>query len=245
MKRSLNILGIALAALSAVYFFGGIRLSDTSLTGVTVSQGAVFSVPKGVNRLALLGCTPHPTNYLEKVATPRKMADLTLADLIDLHDLEDSFRQILHLCVTHKVDHLLIAYLPIYFVKMRQLTGPQFLEASNTFLTTIAPQVKAFIETIARKEGITVPITLVVPPRTVLEKVPCTIGSGESRVRYLIKQFPHLVLNDTKPILIINNKGSDQNEGIIRYLQYEYLFDNPLTYEVCETDKKRFHKYLH
>ncbi len=178
------------------------------------------------------------------------MAYLTLEDLIDINDLEDSFKQVLHLCIKNKVDHLLIAYLPIYFVKMKMLTGKKFIEQSHEFMTIIAPQVARFIENIAQKEQITIPITIVVPPKEALEKVPSSIISKEDRVRYLIKQFPKLTLTDTQTILIINNKGSSnkgssQNDGIIRYLKYEYLFDKPLTYEVCETDKKRFHKYLH
>lgn len=232
---------LALLGLSAFIIYRGI-LRDAS---VTRSTGTTFAVPQGCKRLALLGCTPHPTEYLSHKKDPKTMANLTLKDFLDRDDLKDSFTQVLKICEDNKVDHLLIAYLPIYFVSMRKLLQERFVDECEIFLHTIAPQIADVIKTLKKELGISVPVTLVIPSREALEKTPRAIGSSEDRVRYSIKQFPHLDgIDHLEDILIINNKGSSQNDGIIRYLRYEYLLEPPVSYTTRETSKKRFHAYI-
>ncbi len=209
----------------------------------TVLTGSTFTVPTGCKRVALLGCTPHPMVYLSQ-KNPKQMANLMLKDVLDLDDLKDSFSQVLRICEDTKMDHLLIAYLPIYFVKMRQLLKELFVSECHIFLQTIAPQIAKFVRDLKNELGITVPVTLVIPPREALEKVPDQIVSPEQRVQYSIKQFPRLSgIDRLEEILIINNKSTSQNEGIIRYLQYEYLLEPPVRYTTIETSKERFHTY--
>ncbi len=212
---------------------------------VALITGSTFTVSQGVKRVALLGCTPHPTVYLSQ-EYPKELANLRLEDFLDLAYLKDSFSQVLKICKDHQVDHLLIAYLPIYFVKMRQLLKERFVKECHAFLQTIAPQIAKFVRELKKELGITVPVTIMVPPQEALEKIPHTIASFEERIRYLIKQFPHLDgIGRLESILIINNKSSSSQEddGIINYLQYEYLFEPPVRYTTCETTKKRFHLY--
>lgn len=229
--------------MSAYVYYRGI-LMDAS-QGVSVITGTTFVVPHGCKRLALLGSTPHPTVYLSQ-KKPKNMVHLLLTDLFDLDYLKDSFSQVLKICADNNVDHLLIAYLPIYFMKMRQLLKERFAKECYVFLQTIAPQVADFIRDLKKELGITVPVTIVVPPRKALERIPHKIDSSDEYARYLIKQFPHLEgIDRLKSILIINNKSSSkQDEGIINYLRYEYLFEPPVLYTTSETTKKSFHMYI-
>ena len=242
MKYTLPLL-LMFFGVSFYVYYRGIRTADTPV-GVSVSTGTSFVIPKGCKRLALLGCTPHPTVYLSQ-KNPKALNTLELKDILDLDDLKDSFTQVLRICENNQIDHLLIAYLPIYFVKMRQLLKERFVPEAEAFLKAIAPQIATFIQELKKELDIQLPVSLLIPPKAALEKVPIELVSPEERVRYSIKQFPKLIgIDRLDSLVIINNKGSSQNDGILRYLRYEYLFEPPISYEVYGTQKERFHKYL-
>ena len=232
-----------IAGLSIYVYYGGTPRGASQ--GIVYYTGSTFQVPKGCARLALLGCTPHPTAYLSQKPLPKRLSELTLEDILDMSYLEDSFSQVLKICKDEKVDHLLIAYLPIYFVKMKQLLKDAFIKEAQGFLKAVAPQIASVISNLKHKLGITLPVTLVLPTQEALERIPTSFVSSEERVQYSIKQFPQIEGRDKlKEIIIINNKGSSQNEGIIRYLRYEYLYDPPVSYLVRDTQKERFHRYI-
>ncbi len=211
---------------------------------VFVHTATSFNVPVQCSKLGLLGCTPHPANYLKAGGTK---LDLKLSDFIDIEDLKDSFTQALKLCEQHHIDHLLIAYLPIYFVETRSILKERFVPECQRFFQSIGPQIKGLIASLKKELNIAIPVTLIIPSAHVLERVPTRVLDDDDRIRYSIKQFPILKgINESSlnTIIIINNQDSDQNEQIISYLKYEYLFEKKLWYLSVETKKKRFHKYL-
>lgn len=232
---------IGLLLLGGLYYYSTLPTT----TEVQVVTRTTFTVVPGYKRVALLGCTPHPTAYLSQ-SNHKEMAHLELKDFLDLAYLKDSFIQVLKICEDQKIDHLLIAYLPAYFVKMRQQLKEQFVKECQIFLHTVAPQIATFIRKLKKELALTVSVTIVVPPRESLEKVPANLSSFEERIRYLIKQFPRLDgIGHLESILIINNKSSStEDSGIINYFKYEYLFEPPVRYLTSETTKKRFHQYL-
>lgn len=227
----------------------------SALSGQTIAHSAVthktsnsFKVPHSTKRLGLLGCTPHPAQYIKTHGYNRKkMRTIQLADFLDVDYLRDSFDQVLLLCKQHNIDHLLIAYLPVYFIDMHELVHHQFVTASSRFLRTIVPQMEQLIKEEVHKLDCNSSITIVVPPRSSLKRVPQHRIPLDERIRYLIKQFPHLngiSSSDLDTLVIINNQGEDdQNENIIRYLKYEYLFEKPLKYETININKPKFHQY--
>ncbi len=224
---------------------GGLLFMSSPMTqDVTVMSGTTFTIPPTCRRIALLGCTPHPTTYLTNGGI-KPLQSLTLSDFLAVDDLMDSFTQVLTICESKKIDHLLIAYLPIYFVTMKQLLKEHFVPECYQFLANIAPQVADLLRRLKKDLKSTVSVTIVIPSYEELHKIPDTIVSQEERVRYSVKQFPRLAgIEQIEDILIINNKGSSQNMGIINYLHYDYLFAGPIRYHVSETTTTRFHHYL-
>ncbi len=131
---------------------------------------------------------------------------------------------------------------------MHHLVHHRFISGSRLFLKKIVPQMQQLIKEEARKLNCTTSITIVAPPRSALKKVPSSRILIDDRIRYLIRQFPHLNgISDSEldTIVIINNHGEDdQNDNIIRYFKYEYLFEKPIKYEAINTNKPKFHQYL-
>jgi hypothetical protein len=212
-----------------------IGVGVTTHSNMTVMRADKFSIPACVKYLEK---KDYPLNYLK---------DLKLGDFVDARDLRDSFRQVLLSCKKNNVDHLLIAYLPIYFVELRKLLKNDFTTGCTLFLKSLGPQIQKLLTEVAHELQSTLPVTLIMPPAHALARVPIVTLSSEDRVRYLIKQFPLLDgidYSNLETLTIINNQGSEQNTGLIDYLRYEYLYNKPLTYRIVETDKKHFHKYL-
>ncbi len=214
---------------------------------VNVYTGTTFFIPAQVRNLALLGCTPQPSIYLQNKDNRRFLSSIKLNKLLDIDYLKDSFEQTITLCKHNSVDHLLIAYLPIYFSDIKQSNPETFIDDCTTFLENIAPQIKTLIEEIMKTMDYSIPVTIILPTRKELEKVPSGRMTNKQRIQFLIKQFPQLInlnTSDLRIITIINNKNSDQNEEIINYFEYEYLFNKPIEYSILSTDKEKFHKYL-
>jgi hypothetical protein len=233
----------SLFAMASVFF------GQTSASVVTHTIANSFIIPYHTKRLGLLGCTPHPAQYIKMHGYSRKkMRTLKLDDFLDIDYLRDSFDQVLLLCKQHVIDHLIIAYLPIYFADMHQLIHHNFVAGVQSFFKSIAPQMRNLIKEEADRLNCTTNITIIVPPRSALKKVPANRITMDDRIRYLIKQFPqrkNFSNSDLETIVIINNQGEDdQNDTIIRYLKYAYLFEKPVAYETINTNKPKFHKYL-
>ncbi len=150
--RYVTICILVILGLSFFVNYRGIRRDASH--GVAIYTSESFCVPHQCKSLALLGCTPHPTVYLSQHKNPKPMKDLTLEDILDLAYLKDSFTQVLSICANTKIDHLLIAYLPIYFVKMRQLLKEAFVDECKMFLDTIGPQIATFIRDLKKELGI-------------------------------------------------------------------------------------------
>lgn len=78
-----------------------------------------------------------------------------------------------------------------------------------------------------------------------MAQIPELITQQNDRIRYLIKQFPTLKnINDSAldTITIINNEQSSEDEMLIAYLKYEYLFEKPIEYHTSSLGKPRFHQ---
>lgn len=166
-------------------------------------------------------------------------------DFLDREYVRDSFVRTFNVCKQQGVDHLIIAYLPIYFVRMRPVLGDQFVASCRMFFSNIMPDMTKLIEEAAWQVGYTGHATLIIPPDYQMARVPHEIADKDERIRYLIKQFPRLrnmKESVLKTITIINNEQSSEDDRLIAYLKYEYLYERPIIYRNCSTGKKQFHK---
>ncbi len=225
-------------------------LVSISNARVKVYRGDSFRVPRTCKHLAILGSTPHPTQFIaNQTGTIDSLKKIKLSDFMDVEYLRDSYKNALFLCMHNQVDHLLIAYLPAHFVELRADYDTHiYVQAIRNFLKSITPQIKALIREVAQEIGCITPVTLVTPNKKGILRVPSFFESKEQKVQHYIRSFPHLkgIRGDTVMRLsIINNQGAEQqNEKIIRYLSYEYLFEGSLNFTTLELDKKTVHKYL-
>jgi len=194
-----------------------------------------------------LGSTPHPTQFLAQGGTINDLRRIRLADFLDVEYLCGSLRNTLQLCMKNNVDHLLIAYLPAHFVAQRAAYRLSVYERCiNVFLKRIGSQIAAMISAIADEMGSEIPVTLVLPTRKMLRTVPLAFDSDEHRIQHYIRTFPQLKGIADKPfqLSVINNRNSDQNDAIMKYLSYEYVLQMPLHCTVLELDKDKFHRYI-
>jgi len=238
------IVAIILIGLCAV--FGIIMLEHREHAQVTVYTGDQFTIPDSCKHIALIGCTPNPTNYLaEHGNNPDCLKGLRASDFLDAAYVQDSFERTFAICKELGVDHLVIAYLPIYFVRMRPVLGDQFVCFCRMFLTNITADMTSLIKKAAQQAGYAGQATLIIPMDYQLAHVPFEITGKDERIRYLIKQFPvlkNITQSALSTITIINNEQSAEDEMIIAYLKYEYLYDKPIQYLTRSTGKKLFHK---
>ena len=232
---------LAIISILGLLFIFGNYTADINIYCYT---GDSFYIPQKCTNIALLGCTPHPMAYLRK-HDDADLKNLTLNDFLDRDYLIDSFIKTFLICNERHIDHLIIAYLPIHFVEIRQLLGNQFISQCPIFLNNIAQEVKQIIEKVKKDVGFENEVTLIIPPMHQLARIPNKIDSFEERVRYLIKQFPllkNISQSSLTTITVINNKSSDEDDKLIDYLKYEYLFEKSLVFEKCAIGKERFHK---
>jgi len=214
---------------------------------VTMYRGRSFRLPRTCKHLAILGSTPHPTQYLTQGGAIKDLKNITLADFLDVEYLRDSLRSTLQLCMKNNVDHLLIAYLPAHFVAQRTVYRLSVYERCiRAFVKRIGSQVADLIRSVAREMGSEISVTLVLPTRKALRTVPFAFDSDEHRIQHYIRTFPRLKGIADKPfkLSIINNRNSDQNDAIMKYLSYEYVLQQPLHCTVLELDKEKFHRYI-
>lgn len=213
---------------------------------VTMYRGTSFRVPPHCKQVAILGSTPHPTQFLAEGGTIQDLKKINLEDFLDVEYLYDSFKNTLELCMYNNIDHLVIAYLPAHFVAQRAAYPlPVYEQAMDHFLRRIGPQIKNVILKVQAVMDCKIPVTLIMPPRKVLKTVPSTFDSNEHRIQHYIRTFPRLKgLKEPLQVAIINNRGSGQNDAIMRYLSYEYVLQVPLHFTVLELEKDKFHKYI-
>jgi hypothetical protein len=253
MKKMIA-LCLSTLACSLVPFFYRVFTEDPSV--VTIYQGSTYTLPHNCPNLGLLGCTPHPSAYLKKLAAENSasvskldLSKLMLTDFINLDDLKDSFTETLLLAKTHKIDHILIAYLPVYFIATKRLIKQDAAKRIQSFLISCGNQIGELVKKLQEELSIFIPITIVLPTKQALNKIPSDFVSDDEYVRCLIKQFPRLAgfeNSNLKTITIINTSDdAGQNAPIINLLKYEYLFERPLEYREISTRKKRFHSYKH
>lgn len=218
----------------------------TDAQPVSLISSNKFRISNNIKRLAIMGCTPHPSSYLEKNIDKKiSLKNLKLKDFLDIQDLEDSLEQLIKCCMDNQADHLLIAHLPIHYVKLKEMLGNNFIKEMTYFLNSIGPEMKEIVTKVKNKLKYEKNITIILPAKESLAKIPNHELSYEDRILYLIKQFPRFLgINYLDKIIIINNKGSRQNDGLINYLKYEYLFEKPIKYEIASLNKERFYKYL-
>lgn len=214
-------------------------------TNVQVYTGDTFYIPAGCRNLGLLGCTPHPAHYLKEHGNDAQLLEtITLSTFLDVDYVRDSFDRTFALCNVHQIDHLLIAYLPIYYIGLKQQLGDQFMSGCRHFFSRIVPEITSLITKSAVAVGYHGGVTLIIPPDYQLALVPQQLADTAERMRYLIKQFPKLnniSQSELQTITIINNKNSDEDDMLVNYFKYEYLYEKPVEYKKCDTGKERFH----
>ncbi|HEX2977760.1 MAG TPA: hypothetical protein VHO47_01430 [Candidatus Babeliales bacterium] len=203
-----------------------------------------FEIPKNCKTLGIIGCTPHPTQYLKD--NPHASFDqISLQEFLDVAYMEDSFYKTFEQCKQQNIDHLLIAYLPIYFVEMKRLKDAHFIKTCRSFFSSIKEEVKELIKKTAKKSNYLGEITLILPAEEQLLKIPAFLENADERIAYLVKQLPslkNLSSSDLKTVVIINNVECTESEKIIELLKYEYLFERKIEYLSCAIGKERFHK---
>ena len=166
---------------------------------------------------------------------------------MDITALKDSFAKTVQLCEKQGIDHLLIAYLPVYYAKLKNEFGERVSSTMSIFLRNIAPQIRELIQDILISMHSALPVTLMLPTYNELERIPDEVVSEEQYAQFLVKQFPALDWSDSdlRCITIINTKldEGEQNNAIERYFQYEYLYNSPVQFIQTAIDKTRFHTY--
>lgn len=218
---------------------------NTGRVSVHVADHCV--IPRGVTHVGLLGCTPHPTNYLKNNPEGiNGLADITIGDLLDVPYVYDSFVRTFTACKQHTIEHLIIAYLPVYYVGMRALCKDRFVSSIKTFLTAIIEDMRSLITKAAHVTNYQGSIVLLLPPSYQLDRVPMEITSLDERCRYLVKQFPkiqNIAESSLAKIIIINNRESPEDDALINYFKYQYLFKKAISFDTVHINKERFHKY--
>jgi len=235
---------LAVAAVAAFYL---LHVNNQPQQQVTVSQTGLFYVPKNCKHLGLLGSTPHPTLYVKK-QKQFNLHEIKLPDFLDTAALKDSFAKTVQLCEKQGIDHLLIAYLSVYYANLKKEFGERVSSMMSIFLRSIAPQIRELIQDVLISMHSTLPVTLMLPTYNELERIPDEVVSEEQYAQFLIKQFPALEWShsDLQYITIINTKldEGEQTNAIEQYLQYEYLYSRPVIFKQAAIDKKRFHMYI-
>ena len=190
-----------------------IKLSSSK---INIYTGDYFNVPENCKHIALIGCTPHPTNYLKNKDNKFELLhNIKLNDFLDIEYLNDSFQRTFKICSDNKVDHLVIAYLPIYYIGLRQVFGNQFVRSCRVFLYRIIKEIESIIQNTSKSAGFAGNITLILPTDSELAKVPQNIADINERIKYLVKQFPRIEnFNQLQTMTIINNKKSDEDDKI-------------------------------
>ncbi len=215
-------------------------------TYVHVYEGDSFRIPKTTKQCALLGCTPNPSQFLKKHNNNAQLLhNLKIDNFLDRDYLIDSFDRTLLICKEQAIDTLIIAYLPIYFIELRQLLGNNFIHECTLFLRNFAKEIVPLITQRAATVGYPGHIMLIIPPDYQLAKIPISPISVDERIAYLIKQFPritNIAQSSLDTITIINNAANKEDDMLITYLKYEYLFEKPINYKTCSIGKERFHK---
>lgn len=216
-------------------------------SSVTCYTGNHIYLKRDDKHVAFLGCTPHPTKYLKGLPNDHKaiLNEITLSNIIDIDDLLDSFCKTLFICKNNNVDHLIIAYLPIYFMELKQLLGKNFIQGIQEFFKNIVPSIILVISQAKSHSRYTGNITLILPPVDQLKLIPLHFKYPATRTAYLAKQFPRIKNIDAYPIetiTIINNENDAESQELINYFSYTYLLKKPITYQVHAIGKKRFHK---
>lgn len=237
-----------LVVTAIVFLFVLVRKHAYQQHQVQVYSGDSFVVDPHCKHIALLGCTPHPTTYLKEDKNRQiSLENIKIADFLEVDYLLDSFSRTILLCSQEHIDHLVIAYLPVHFIEMRELLGDQFISQCRMFLNRIGAEIKPIIEQTVEALGFKGNISLILPTDYSIERVPEKIGSLDERVRYLIKELPTLkdIANSSLAIIsIINNKPSEEDDKLIDYLKYEYLYEiDHIEFRKYAIGKERFHQY--
>lgn len=242
MNKIRTISSLLVVIVCALY---GAQLVHSAKEQVTTYTGDHFIIPHECRHIALLGCTPHPTQYLAEHGNNADcLRNISINNFLDIAYVADSFNETFKVCKKQGVDHLIIAYLPIYFMRMRAVLGNQFVTYCRMFFNSIVPEMKQLIKHAAQQTEYTGKITLIIPPDYQLARVPESIENKDDRIRYLIKQFPsfkNITSSALETIIIINNEQSSEDAMLISYLKYEYIFEKPINYITCSTGKKQFH----
>jgi len=210
---------------------------------VSLIYATDFNIKNNIRNLAIMGCTPHPTNFLQKNQNI-SLKNINLKEFLDIQDLENSFEDLINCCRDNEVDHLLIPYLPVHYIKLKEILDNNFIKEITYFLDSSSAEIKEIITKVKNKLNYDKNITIILPTKKSLKQIPNYELSYEDRIAYLIKQLPKLKgINNLDNIIIINNKGSRQNEELINYLKYEYLFEKPIRYRIATLNKEKFYKY--
>ncbi len=222
-------------------------LNKSHTLSVTCYTGNHIYLKRDDKHVAFLGCTPHPTKYLKELPNHHIaiLNEITLSKIIDIDDLFDSFCKTLFICKNNNVDHLIIAYLPIYFMELKQLLGKNFIQGIQQFFKNIVPSIIMLISQAKIHSRYTGNITLILPPVDQLTLIPEHFNHPATRTAYLAKQFPRIKNIDACPIetiTIINNENDAESRELINYFSYTYLLKKPITYQIHAIGKKRFHK---
>jgi hypothetical protein len=234
---------------STIFFvgLGCIFYADLPSAKYTVTTAQFLRIYPRATHIALLGCTPHPTAYLRKQGAHLSLLEnIRLEDFLDIPYLQDSFHTTFIRCKEQAVDQLIIAYLPIYYMEMRTLLGVEFITGCHLFFKQLAPSIMQLIKMNAEAVGYDGTVTLIFPTDEQLNRVPSALDETEDRYRYLVKQFPrlhNLERSSVNTISIINNQASVEDDELIRYFKYEYLFEKRVAYKKMNIGKERFHKY--
>ncbi len=247
---------VVFSLLGLAFLFGIVRYvlrhnSGVSGSNIVVLRSNRFIVPDNCKRIALLGATPNPTLFLQSNRSAAgQLGRIRIDDFIDVSYLSDSFEEVLKLCVEQRIDHLVLAYLPVYYSKIREEYGEKAPQMIETFLASIVPQMREIIADVARKNTINIAVTIMPPVAHEINRMPAKVDSPRHYAQYLIKEFPHLDFCNSplETVVIINTnqaKNATETEDIISYLQYEYLFERLLVYEKAFIERPSVHKYKH
>jgi hypothetical protein len=210
---------------------------------LVITQDPTINVV-GSQRIGFNGSTAHPTRYLLKNGYNAGLFhSLPFNELMDVEKLKDSFIHLFSQASDYNIDTLIIAYLPIHFMSLKEQFPQEYTTIIKEFFEVYIPSIENIIKE-TQELYFKGRVIWYIPALEVFNTIPTHLTKQEY-IQHLIYEFPLLKYTDspeTTHIFIFNNTGSDQNEMLIDTLKKVYAL-YPIEYHVVDIGTAKFYPY--